>query len=155
MSGGGVRLPAGAALGWVLALLALVVGYVGYGWQGLVLALTVIVFWLLLQFSRSLRVLRDAAGRPVGSVDNAVMLQAKLHAGMRLPQVLRLTRSLGTPLAPEPDETWAWADAAGDRVELVFVGGRLARWSLHRVTSGGPAVVAPPAAAPCGPGTAT
>ncbi|MBL8343105.1 MAG: hypothetical protein JNL30_16680 [Rubrivivax sp.] len=152
---GGTRLPAGAALGWGLALLALVAGYVGYGWQGLALTLTVIAFWLLLQFSRSLRVLRDAAGRPVGSVDNVVMLQAKLHAGMRLPQVLRLTRSLGTPLAPEPDETWAWADEAGDRVELVFVGGRLAHWSLHRVTPAGMSQAHLPPAAPSGPGVAT
>jgi hypothetical protein len=130
-----------------------VAGYVGYGWRGLVLALTVIVFWLLLQFSRSLRVLRNAAGRPVGSVDNAVMLQAKLHAGMRLPEVLRLTRSLGQAVAPEPDETFAWADAAGDRVELVFNGGRLARWNLQRAAAA--PVPVPPAGAPASEGPAT
>jgi uncharacterized protein (DUF58 family) len=125
----------GAALGWALALLAVVVGYVGYGWPGVILAVTVIAFWLLLQFSRALRVLREAAARPVGSVDNVVMLHARLQAGMRLPQVLKFTRSLGRPLAPEPDETFAWSDAAGDRVELIFRGGRLVRWSLHRAAA--------------------
>jgi hypothetical protein len=156
MTGGhGPRWPDGAAFGWGLALLAVVVGYAGYGWRGLALALTVIAFWLLLQFSRALRVLREAAGRPVGSVDNAVMLHAKLHAGLRLPQVLRLTRSLGRQLAPEPEQTWAWADAAGDRVELVFVGGRLARWRLHRVTAAEAAAATPADAGSAGPGTAT
>ena len=47
-----------AALGWALALAALVAGYVGYGWPGVVLALSVVVFWMLLQFSRALRAMR-------------------------------------------------------------------------------------------------
>lgn len=124
-----------ATLGWGLALLAFVAGYVGYGWRGMLLALTVVGFWLLLQFSRSLRVLRDAAGRPVGSVDNAVMLHAKLHAGMRLPQILKLTKSLGTKPADEPGEpgdSFGWADAAGDSVRVQLREGRLAAWTLQR-----------------------
>ena len=124
-----------ATLGWGLALLAFVAGYVGYGWRGMLLALTVVGFWLLLQFSRSLRVLRDAAGRPVGSVDNAVMLHAKLHAGMRLPQILKLTKSLGTKSADEPGEpgeSFGWADAAGDSVRVQLREGRLAAWTLQR-----------------------
>jgi hypothetical protein len=63
------------------------------------------------------------------------MLHAGLHAGMRLPEVLKLTRSLGRKLADEPDETFGWADAAGDRVELVFRNGRLAQWNLHRAAA--------------------
>ncbi len=127
-----------AKLGWGLALAAFVVGYAGYGWRGVALALTVVVFWLLLQFSRSVRVLRDAAGRPVGSVDNAVMLHAKLHEGMRLPQVLKLTRSLGTKLADEPNEVFAWADAGGDSVQVQLREGRLATWTLHRAGTAPP-----------------
>lgn len=127
-----------ATLGWGLALGALVAGYVAYGWQGVALAITVIVFWLGLQFSRSLRVLRDAAGRPVGHVENALMLHAKLNAGMRLPQILKITRSLGSKLADEPDESFAWTDPAGDSVRLHFKGGALARWTLHRA-GGAPA----------------
>ncbi len=52
----------GAIVGWLPALAALAAGYLGWGGRGVVPALTVAAFWLLLQFSRSLRVLRTAAG---------------------------------------------------------------------------------------------
>ena len=120
-----------AWFGWGLAVLALAVGYLSWGWRGVALAVTVTVFWLLLQFTRSLRVLRDAAGAPVGSVANAVMLNAKLHAGMRLPDVLKLTRSLGRPLSQEP-EIWAWADEGGDEVHVTLRDGRISAWELKR-----------------------
>ena len=71
-------------VGWGLATLGIAAGYVGWGWPGVVLGITVLVFWLLLQFSRSLRVLKQAAGAPVGHVGSAVMLQSKLTAGMTL-----------------------------------------------------------------------
>ena len=67
-------------IGWGLAALAIAAGYVGWGWRGVVLGVTVIVFWLLLQFSRSLRVLRNAADAPVGHVASAVMLHGKLQS---------------------------------------------------------------------------
>ena len=72
-------------LGWGLGSLAVAVGYVQWGWQGVVLAVTLVVFWLLLQFSRGVRSLREAAGAPVGSVRSAVMLHSRLQAGMNLP----------------------------------------------------------------------
>lgn len=56
------------ALGVALAVAALGLGYTSYGWRGVVLAVTVVVFWLLLQFSQALRVLREAGARPVGTV---------------------------------------------------------------------------------------
>jgi hypothetical protein len=123
-----------ATLGWALAAAAVVVGFLGYGWRGVVLALTVVVFWLLLQFSRTLRVLRSAAHSPVGHVDNAVMLQARLSTGMRLPQVIALTRSLGRKVRDQP-ETFAWRDGGGDEVELEFVHGRCVRWQLRRAAA--------------------
>lgn len=126
-----------AAVGWVLAALAMVVGIVGYGWRGGVLALTAIVFWLLLQFSRSLRALRDASGRPVGSVPSAVMLHAGLARGMRLVEILKLTRSLGAKLSDEP-EVFVWRDEGGDEVRVELRGGRLAAWTLHRADEGSP-----------------
>jgi hypothetical protein len=129
-----------AWLGWVMAGVLVAAGYVGYGWRGVALAGTVTIFWLLLQFSRSVRALRDAAGAPVGTVPSAVMLHARLHRGMGLPQVLKLTRSLGRRVAGAPDvpdgpETWAWADAGGDEVQVVLEAGKVSRWELKRAAA--------------------
>lgn len=132
-----------AGLGWSLAALAIAAGYVGWGWPGVVLGVTVIVFWLLLQFSRSLRVLKKAAGSPVGHVDSAVMLHSKLKARMTLLQVLVLTRSLGTRLSEKP-ERWGWADPGGARVSLEFEAGKLRSWQLARDDA--PPALDPPAA---------
>ena len=124
-----------AALGWALALAALVVGYVGYGWRGMVLALTVVVFWMLLQFSRALRAMREAGGRPVGRVDNAVMLHARLRTGMRLMHILKLTRSLGQQVVQQnglDSEVFVWTDDADDSVRVELVNGRVNTWALQR-----------------------
>lgn len=121
-----------AWLGWALAVLALAAGYASYGWKGVALGVTAVAFWLLLQFSRALRSLRDAARAPVGQVVNAVMLHSRLRPGLRLPDVLRLTRSLGRKTADEPAETWVWADAGGDEVEVVLRQGRVESWALKR-----------------------
>jgi hypothetical protein len=129
------RPPVNNALGVLLALAALALGYLGYGWPGVVLALTVVIFWLLLQFSRALRVLRAASARPVGTVANAVMLQARLQRGMSLQAVLRLTGSLGRQVEGEA-ETFIWHDAGGDQVRLRLVGGKLSEWQLLRAPQG-------------------
>ncbi|MBA4178040.1 MAG: hypothetical protein C0505_16005 [Leptothrix sp. (in: Bacteria)] len=121
----------GAWLGWGLAVAAVATSHMAYGWAGVALAATVVVFWLLLQFSQSLRVLRSASQRPVGTVPNAVMLNAGLSQGMRLPAVLKLTRSLGRRIATEP-ETWTWADEGGDAVEVQLHDGRVTSWELRR-----------------------
>jgi hypothetical protein len=128
-----------------LAIAALAAGYWSYGWRGLVLALTVIAFWLLLQFSRSLRVLRRAAQSPLGHVDSAVMFNAKLHVGLRLPEVIALACSLGRKVganAGDAPEVFAWRDGGDDEVEVTFVNGRCTQWHLRRhsaaeVTAGG------------------
>jgi hypothetical protein len=91
----------------------------------------VVVFWLLLQFSRALRVMRLAAQAPVGQVPSAVMLHAKLHPGMPLMAVIKLTRSLGRKVRDEP-ETFAWRDESGAEVEIEFAGGRCKVWRLTR-----------------------
>lgn len=119
------------ALGIALAVAALGLGYASNGWRGVVLAVTVVVFWLLLQFSRALRVSRDAGSRPVGTVANAVMLQARLQRGMRLQSVLRLTGSLGRQVDGEPD-AFVWHDGAGDEVLVRLSGGRVQAWQLRR-----------------------
>jgi Flp pilus assembly protein TadB len=120
-----------ATIGLALAVAAVAVGYVGYGWRGVLLAITVVVFWLLLQFSRALRVMRLAAQAPVGQVPSAVMLHAKLHPGMPLMAVIKLTRSLGRKVRDEP-ETFAWRDESGAEVEIEFDGGRCKVWRLTR-----------------------
>jgi uncharacterized protein (DUF58 family) len=120
--------------GWALAVIAVAVGYVSWGWQGVVLAVSVVVFWLLLQFSRALRVMRQAAERPVGHVDNAVMLQARLKPGLLMMDILKLTRSLGQKVVDEP-ETWVWTDGGGDRVRVEMRDGRSATVVLERATS--------------------
>jgi hypothetical protein len=132
-------------VGWILAGIAVVAGWLGWGVPGVVLAVTVITFWLLLQFSRALRVMRMAAGRPVGHVDSAVMLQSRLTQGMTMMQVIPLTRSLGKRVGN--DDTWQWTDAGGDRVTLAFARGRLAGWSFERAD----AAVEVPAGSECPP----
>ena len=136
-------------LGWALAVVGVALGYAVWGWQGVVLALSVMAFWLLLQFSRALRVMRIAGQAPVGTVRNAVMLHAKLQTGLPLMKILTITRSLGEKLADEP-ETWRWRDGAGDSVRVVMQGGRCAEWALLRAATadiGATAADAPPATA--------
>lgn len=117
--------------GWVLAALALAAGWAGWGWRGLVLAFTVIVFWLVLQFNRSLRVMRAASAAPVGHVASAVMLNAKLHRTMKLIDVIVLAKSLGRRESEAP-EVWAWTDPGGSTVRVTIAAGRVAEWVLVR-----------------------
>lgn len=123
-------------IGISLALAACIGGYLSYGWRGLLLAASVTVFWLLLQVSRLLRVMRAAAEAPVGQVGSAVMLHSKLRSGMKLSELIPLTRSLGRKLSAEP-EVFEWADAGGVRVEVELHGGQVTRWTLHRPDDAG------------------
>jgi hypothetical protein len=75
--------------------------------------------------------MRLAAQAPVGQVPSAVMLHAKLHPGMPLMAVIKLTRSLGRKVRDEP-ETFAWRDESGAEVEIEFDGGRCRSWRLAR-----------------------
>lgn len=118
-------------IGWTLAGVALWAGWQGYGWPGIALAFSAIVFWLLLQFSRSVRVMRNASESPVGHVDSAVMLNAKLRRDMLMLDVVKLTHSLGRRDGESP-EVWSWGDDGGARVSITFVGGRCAQWALQR-----------------------
>jgi hypothetical protein len=118
-------------LGWLLAAVGAVAGWQAYGWRGLVLVATITAFWLLLQFNRAMRVMRNAAQAPVGHVDSAVMLQAKLHEGMPLIEIVTLTKSLGHKMADEP-ETYEWRDDSGAAVNIVLKAGRAVSWTLRR-----------------------
>ncbi|MEO8156096.1 MAG: hypothetical protein ABI605_23770 [Rhizobacter sp.] len=118
-------------IGWGLAVVAVAAGWQAYGWQGVVMAVSVTVFWLLLQFSRAMRAVKNAASAPKGRVASAVMLNAKLRVGMTLMQVIALTESLGDRVSEIP-ETWAWLDDGECRVTLVFAGAKLQSWQLTR-----------------------
>jgi hypothetical protein len=118
-------------LGWALAALLLFSAWQGYGVKGIALGVTLIVFWLVLQFNRSLRVMRNAGTSPVGHVGSAVMLNAKLRAGMQMLQVLTLTKSLGRRVDPA-GEVYEWADESGAKVVVTFANGRCRQWTLER-----------------------
>lgn len=118
-------------IGWSLAAAALIIGWLTRGWPGVVLALTIIMFWLLLQFNKAVRVMRAAASAPVGYIDSAVMLQTKLKAGMPMLQLIVLTRSLGRKLSDAP-ETWGWSDPGGAELQVEVARGKVVRWTLHR-----------------------
>ena len=118
-------------LGWVLAAVFAIAAFEAYGWQGLAFAVSAIVFWLLLQFNRAVRVMKNAAGFPVGEIDNAVMFHARLELGLTMLQVVARTKSLGRKVEGSADD-WLWRDAGGSEVTLHFERGRLKGWQLRR-----------------------
>jgi uncharacterized protein (DUF58 family) len=144
----------GATWGWALAVVAVAVGWVQGGWPGVVLAVTMIAFWLLLQFTRALRVMRQAGAAPVGHVGSAVMLHARLKRGLRLMEVIPLARSLGRAVEPDPAagsglgtrEAFVWSDDSGACVRVDLIGGRVVRWELQRPDEGAPAADGAPSA---------
>ncbi|WKB51376.1 hypothetical protein [Eleftheria terrae] len=125
-------------IGWALALAALVIGWRSYGWQGLLLAFSMIVFWLILQFNKAVRVMRQAGSAPIGYIDSAVMLNARLHRGMRMMQLVLLTRSLGEKLGDAP-ERYRWSDPGGSQVTVEVRGGKVQAWELSRPGAQDPA----------------
>ena len=135
-----------SALGWGLAALAVALGFMVYGWQGVAIAASAMVFWLLLQFSRAMRVMRTAADAPLGTVPSAVMLQSKMRAGLRLMDIILITRSLGEKLADEP-ETYRWRDPGGDSVEVELAGGKVRSWRFQRAADDAAPAAQPPAGA--------
>lgn len=112
----------------------LVLGYRFYGWPGVLAAATVLVMWLLLHVSRLMQIFKRAASRPIGQVDSAVMLHAKLKPGMTLLHVVAMTRSLGewaSEKGSEP-EVLRWRDNTASHVTCTFVGGKLVEHTLLR-----------------------
>jgi hypothetical protein len=120
-----------ARLGWLLAAVFAFLAWRAYDVAGLAFAASAIVFWLLLQFNRAIRVMKSAAASPVGHVASAVMFHAGLARGMTMLQIVTKTRSLGRKIAGSDDD-WRWNDAGGTSVVLHFERGRLARWRIER-----------------------
>ncbi len=120
-----------AKLGWLLAFVCVALATQQYGMQGFAASVTLVVFWLLLQVNRALRVMRRAGERPVGLVPSAVMLHAGLKSGMPMLNVVAQAKSLGVKVSPD-DDTWCWHDEGGSTVTLHFADGLLQRWTLDR-----------------------
>ena len=118
----------------VFAAGLLVLAHRQYGWLGVAAVSGGLVMWLLMHITRLLTVMQRAARRPLGYVDSAVMLNAKLKSGVTLFHVVALTRALGerTSAEGEQPEHYRWSDNGGSRVDAVFADGRLRRWTLHR-----------------------
>jgi hypothetical protein len=112
----------------------LVLAYRWYDWMGVLGALGVVVMWMLIEFSRMVRVLQRAAARPVGYVDSAVMFNVALRPGMALTRVLAVARALGQSAseAGQQPEIFVWTDPGNVQVRCIFQNGKLASWTLER-----------------------
>ncbi|MFM2056611.1 MAG: hypothetical protein RLY71_996 [Pseudomonadota bacterium] len=125
------------ALPALLAGSALIVAWWTYGWRGLLFGLTLLVFWLLLQFSRAARLLRAAGERPLGQVDSVAMVQAQLEHGLHMDELLRITGSLGRKVGPLDD--WQWSDGYGNDLVVSLRRGVVVRWAIARAADEAPA----------------
>jgi hypothetical protein len=106
----------------------------GWGWPGVGMAAGGIVMWMLLHFTRMMKVLQRASNRPVGWCDSAVMLNAKLRPGVNLLHVIALTRALGEQVSPKEQqpEVYRWKDGSASWVTCEFLRGKLVKWELVR-----------------------
>ena len=118
----------------VLGVVLVAVAWRGYGWPGVALVAGGVVMWVLLHFNRIMQALKRAANRPIGYVDSAVMLNARLKAGVPLLHVISMTKSLGALLSPKDDqpEIYRWTDGGQSHVSCEFAGGKLVKWELVR-----------------------
>jgi len=118
----------------VVGVILVVVAYRGYGWMGVGLVVTGIVTWMLLHFTRMMKVLQRASNRPVGYVDSAVMLNAKLKPNVNLMHVMAMTKALGEQLSEKDanPEIYRWTDASASSVTCTFDKGKLVKWELVR-----------------------
>jgi hypothetical protein len=118
----------------ILGVALIAIAYRAWGWPGVALAAGGIVMWMLLHFTRMMKVLQRAADRPIGYCDSAVMLNAKLKPGMTLLHVVAMTRALGEQMSEKDvqPEVYRWSDAGASHVTCTFQGGKLQGWELFR-----------------------
>jgi hypothetical protein len=118
----------------ILGVVIVAVAWRGYGWPGVAFAVAGIVMWMLLHFTRMMKVLQRASNRPIGYCDSAVMLNAKLRPGVNLLHVVAMTRALGEQVSPkeEQPEVYRWTDNSASSVTCEFLRGKLVKWELVR-----------------------
>ncbi len=131
----------------VAGVAAVVLAYRFYGWQGVAGIVSMLVFWVLLNFNRMMQVLKRASNRPIGYVDSAVMLNAKLKPGMTLLHVVAMTKALGEAKSAkdEQPEVFVWTDNSESHVTATFVNGKLAHHALYRPSPEDAPTPTPPA----------
>jgi hypothetical protein len=118
----------------ILGVVVVVGAWRAAGWAGVALAGGGIVMWMLLHFTRMMKVLQRASSRPVGYVDSAVMLNAKLRPGVNMLHVVAMTRALGEQLSDKDaqPEVYRWTDGSASHVTCTFGNGKLVKWELVR-----------------------
>ena len=118
----------------ILGVVVVAAAWQTAGWPGVALAGGAIVMWMLLHFTRLMKVLQRASNRPVGYCDSAVMLNAKLRPKVNLLHVVAMTRALGEQLSPkdEQPEVYRWTDGSASHVTCTFSHGKLVKWELVR-----------------------
>ena len=123
-------------MGTLLAGVAVVaIAYRAWGWPGVAMAAGGIVMWMLLHFTRMMKVLQRAADRPIGYCESAVMLNARLKPGVNLLHVVTLTRAIGEQLSEKDTqpEVFRWTDPGASHVTCTFQDGKLVKWELFRL----------------------
>jgi hypothetical protein len=118
----------------ILVAAAFVMAHTYYQWSGVAIVASGLVTWALLHFSRMMQILKRAANRPIGFVDSAVMLNAKLQKGKTLMHVIAMTKALGELLSVKDvqPEVFRWTDGTQSHVTATFLGGKLQSWELFR-----------------------
>ena len=122
----------------LLVVILVAMAYRSYGWSGVAVAASLMVMWALLHINRLMQVLKRAAKRPIGYLDSAVMLNAKLKRGVTLMHVVAMTKALGElkSVKDQQPEFYRWTDGSDSYVTCEFMGGRLVKWELVRPEAG-------------------
>jgi hypothetical protein len=104
------------------------------GWMGVFMVFTGGVMWVLMYFTRLVQIMKRASNRPIGFVDSAVMLNAKLKKGVNLMHVIAMTKSLGERVteADAQPEIFKWTDTGESFVVCTFKDGKLTSWEMSR-----------------------
>lgn len=115
-----------------LALTLILAAWRSYGWQGVLLATLMLSFWVLLHFSKILRLLRTAATRPLGHCRDCRALARALKRGMPLYRVVQFTHALGLrqDSADAAVDRFVWHDPQDWQLEVVLWHGRVSEWTL-------------------------
>jgi len=97
-----------------------------YGWQGFIASITFWVFWLILQFNQTVRMLKVLSERPAGVVSSVPKLANQLRKGMSMLEIVKHSQCLGAatnvpelpPQALMAEQIWQWRDSTGMQIKI-------------------------------------